>query len=176
MDIIEIIKDAFVFPSKDLKLLLIYELLSIVAAVFLTIGILVYVLGFVNPECFLWGGIAVIISMVIGWVLSGYLISIIKSGMRKVTKSMISNSKSKLSAKAFATRINNFFYVYLENLILHIISKRRRIKNYSCIYIYSQFLLYPFFNAKILLKKDILNQCINCYSEKYLLYQSGDKL
>ena len=81
MDIIEIIKDAFVFPSKDLKLLLIYELLSIVAAVFLTIGILVYVLGFVNPECFLWGGIAVIISMVIGWVLSGYLISIIKSGI-----------------------------------------------------------------------------------------------
>ena len=81
MDVIEIIKDAFVFPSKDLKLLLIYELLSIVAAVFLTVGLLVYVLGVVNPECFLWGGIAVIISMVIGWVLSGYLISIIKSGI-----------------------------------------------------------------------------------------------
>ena len=40
-----------------------------------------YVLGFVSPECFLWGGIAVIISMLIGWVLSGYLISIIKSGI-----------------------------------------------------------------------------------------------
>ena len=40
-----------------------------------------YVLGFVSPECFLWGGIAVIISMLIGWVLSGYLISVIKSGI-----------------------------------------------------------------------------------------------
>lgn len=38
-------------------------------------------MGFVSPECFLWGGIAVIISMLIGWVLSGYLISVIKSGI-----------------------------------------------------------------------------------------------
>jgi hypothetical protein len=81
MEVIEIIKDAFVFPSKDIRMLLIYELLAVLAAGFSVIGTLVYVLGFVNPECFLWGGMAVIISILIGWVLSGYLISVIKSGI-----------------------------------------------------------------------------------------------
>ena len=81
MDVIEIIKDAFVFPSKDIRMLLIYELLAVLAAGFSVIGTLVYVLGFVSPECFLWGGMAVIISMLIGWVLAGYLISVIKSGI-----------------------------------------------------------------------------------------------
>lgn len=81
MDVIEIIKDAFVFPSKDIKILLIYFLLSVLAGAFLTIGTLVYVLGFITPQCFLWGGLAVIISMLIGWVTYGYLISVIKSGI-----------------------------------------------------------------------------------------------
>ena len=81
MDVMNIIKDSFVFPSKNIKLLLIFELLSIIAGAFSVIGTIVYVLGFITPECFMWGGIAVIVSMVIGWILSGYLISVIKSGI-----------------------------------------------------------------------------------------------
>lgn len=81
MNVIDIIKDSFVFPSKNIKLLVIFELLSIIAGVFSVIGTVVYVLGFVIPECFMWGGIAVIVSMLIGWILSGYLISVIKSGI-----------------------------------------------------------------------------------------------
>ncbi len=81
MDIMDIIKDSFVFPSKNIKLLLIFELLSIVAGAFSVIGTIVYVLGFISPECFMWGGIAVIVSMLIGWILSGYLISVVKSGI-----------------------------------------------------------------------------------------------
>lgn len=81
MDIIEIIKDSFLFPSKDIKLLLIYELLAIVAGVFSIVGTVVYALGFITPECFMWGGIAVIVSMLIGWILSGYLVSVVKSGI-----------------------------------------------------------------------------------------------
>ena len=81
MDVIEIIKDSFVFPSKDIRILLIYVVLSIVASAFSVIGTLVYLLGIVTPEYFMWGGIAVIVSMLIGWVLSGYLVSVIKSGI-----------------------------------------------------------------------------------------------
>ena len=81
MDIMEIIKDSFAFPSKNIKLLLIFELLSIIAGAFSVIGTIVYVLGFITPECFMWGGITVIVSMVIGWILSGYLISVVKSGI-----------------------------------------------------------------------------------------------
>ena len=81
MDVIEIIKDAFIFPSKNIKMLLIYVLLSIVAGIFSVMGTVVYTLGFINPEWFLWGGMAVVLSTLIGWVLSGYLISVIKSGI-----------------------------------------------------------------------------------------------
>ena len=44
-------------------------------------GMLVYALGVVVPEFFMWGGIAVVIAMLIGWLMSGYLITVIKSGI-----------------------------------------------------------------------------------------------
>ena len=81
MDVIEIIKDAFVFPSKNIQILLFYVLLSVVAGAFSIGGTLVYVLGVISPEFFMWGGLAFVISMLIGWVLSGYLVSVIKSGI-----------------------------------------------------------------------------------------------
>ena len=81
MDVIDIIKDSFIFPSKDMKTLLIYVLLSLIAGAFSFIGILVYILGFVQPECFMWGGMAIVVSMLIGWVMYGYSVSVIKSGI-----------------------------------------------------------------------------------------------
>ena len=81
MKVTEIISDAFVFPSKNIKMFLIYVILSFLVAVFSAMGISIYVLGFVVPECFLWGGIAGIVSMLIGWIMSGYSISVIKSGI-----------------------------------------------------------------------------------------------
>jgi len=81
MEVIDLIKDAFLFPSKNVKVLLIYIILAILVGGLSTTGILAYALGFVVPECFLWGGLAIVIAMVIGWVMSGYLISVIKSGI-----------------------------------------------------------------------------------------------
>lgn len=81
MEIIEIIKDALVFPSTDLRTFFIFVLLTIFAGVFSTVGILFYILGVLNAEFFLWGGLAAIVAMLIGWVMSGYSISVIKSGI-----------------------------------------------------------------------------------------------
>ena len=81
MDVIDIIKDSFIFPSKDMKTLLIYVLLSLIAGAFSLVGILVYILGFIQPECFMWGGMAIVVSMLIGWVMYGYSVSVIKSGI-----------------------------------------------------------------------------------------------
>nr|WP_295162232.1 DUF4013 domain-containing protein [uncultured Methanobrevibacter sp.] len=81
MEVIDLIKDAFLFPSKNVKVLLIYIILAILVGGLSTTGTLMYALGFVVPEGFLWGGLAVVIAMVIGWVMSGYLISVIKSGI-----------------------------------------------------------------------------------------------
>lgn len=81
MDIMDIIKDSFVFPSNDIKTLLIYVVLSVVAAAFCVFGAIMYAMGIAVPELFMWGGIAIVISLLIGWVLSGYLITVIKSGI-----------------------------------------------------------------------------------------------
>ena len=81
MNVMEIIKDAFVFPSQNIQVLLIYVVLSIVAGVLSVGGAVTYALGIVSPECFMWGGLAFVVAMLIGWVLSGYLISVIKSGI-----------------------------------------------------------------------------------------------
>lgn len=81
MEVIEIIKDAFEFPSKDMKILLVYIVLSLLAGAFSLGGALMYGLGFFNSELFLWGGLALIIAMVIAWVMYGYSISVIKSGI-----------------------------------------------------------------------------------------------
>jgi len=81
MEIMEIIKDAFVFPSKNIKVLLIYVVLALLVGLFSFMGVLVYAFGTVVPECFLWGGLAIVLAMVIGWLMSGYLISVIKSGI-----------------------------------------------------------------------------------------------
>ena len=81
MEIVEIIKDALVFPSTDLRTFFIFVLLTIFASVFGTVGILLYILGVLNAEFFLWGGLAAIVAILIGWVMSGYSISVIKSGI-----------------------------------------------------------------------------------------------
>ena len=81
MEVIEIIKDAFEFPSKDMKILLVYIVLSLLAGAFSLGGALMYGLGFYKSELFLWGGLALIIAMVIAWIMYGYSISVIKSGI-----------------------------------------------------------------------------------------------
>ena len=81
MNIGEIIKDSFVFPSKNIKILLIYIVLSIAASLLSIGGVIFYLIGFISPEFLMWGGMACVISMLIGWLLSGYLISVVKSGI-----------------------------------------------------------------------------------------------
>lgn len=83
MKITEIIKDAFLFPSKNTGRFAIYLLLSVLMAGFILGGILTYGLGFLDGQNFLLGGIYLIIALLIGCILTGYHISIIKSGIER---------------------------------------------------------------------------------------------
>jgi len=89
MEVMQIIKDAFVFPSKDMRTLLIYVLLSIVASIFIFCGTIAYIISFIDPQFFLFGGLAFIVAMLIGWIMAGYLISVVKSGIDR--ESMVPN-------------------------------------------------------------------------------------
>lgn len=82
MDITEIIKDAFVFPSKNLGALAIYIVLSIVVSFLAVGGIFTSVFGIMDSGAYIViGAILFIISLIIGFIMSGYQVSVIKSGI-----------------------------------------------------------------------------------------------
>ena len=81
MNITEIIKNAFIFPSKNAGKFAIYLLLSVLMTAFALGGALTYGLGIFDSQNYLFGGFYLIISMLIAFVLAGYHISIIKSGI-----------------------------------------------------------------------------------------------
>ena len=81
MDIIDIIKESFIFPSKNLKELIIYIVLTFLIG-FFTVGTFVSVYIALPQNHFpLLGTIFTIISLIIGLIVTGYQISILKSGI-----------------------------------------------------------------------------------------------
>ena len=81
MNILGIIKDSFLFPSKNTGRFAIYLLLSVLAEGLIIGGLFTYGLGIFNGENYLLGGIYIIISMLIGFIICGYHIKVIKSGI-----------------------------------------------------------------------------------------------
>lgn len=76
-----IIKDAFLFPSKNIGRYAIYLLLSVLMVSFALGGILTYLLGLFDATNYLLGGMYLIIAMIIGFIIAGYHIKIIRSGI-----------------------------------------------------------------------------------------------
>ena len=82
MEITEIIKEAMIFPSKDLAKLAIYIVLSIIAALLAIVGIALFAIGLVDEPVFaLLGFIILIAGIILGFVITGYQVSILKSGI-----------------------------------------------------------------------------------------------
>lgn len=81
MNVLGIIKDAFLFPSRNTGRFAIYLLLSVLMVGFIIGGILTNLLGVINSENYLLGGMYFIIALLIGFVMAGYQIRVIKSGI-----------------------------------------------------------------------------------------------
>lgn len=81
MNVTEIIKDAFLFPSKDAGKFAIYFLLSLFMVWFAFEGVFTYAFGLIDAKNYLIGGICLIISLLIGFIIAGYHIRVIKSGI-----------------------------------------------------------------------------------------------
>ncbi len=81
MNLIRIIKDAFLFPSKNAERFAVYLLLSVLMVLFAVGGVFTYSFGIINAENYLIGGIYLIIAMLIGFIIAGYHIKVIKSGI-----------------------------------------------------------------------------------------------
>ena len=81
MDITEIIKNAFVFPSKNLETLSIYAILSLLSGAFAVEGVITFIFGIIDIGNFLIGAIYIIIAIIIGLITRRISIQCIKSGI-----------------------------------------------------------------------------------------------
>jgi hypothetical protein len=81
MEIREIIKDALIFPTRNLETLSIYAILSILSAAFLTEGIITCIFGIVDIINLVIGIIFIIIAIIIGLLTRRISIDCIKSGI-----------------------------------------------------------------------------------------------
>ncbi len=82
MEIMEIIKEAMVFPSHELSKLAIYIALSVVAVLLAGLGFVFIILGFADNILWAILGILIfILGLCISFIVSGYLVTIIKCGI-----------------------------------------------------------------------------------------------
>lgn len=85
MEIMDIIKESFVFPSQNLEKLAIYIVLTFIMGLFAAGGVVSGVFAAMdNSVYFVFTAIFIIISIVIALIMSGYHINIIKSGIDQV--------------------------------------------------------------------------------------------
>ncbi len=82
MEILDIIKDSFIFPSNNLEKLAIYIVLSFVLGLFAVGGALSIYLASENSSIyFILTAILFLIALIIGLIITGYQVYIVKSGI-----------------------------------------------------------------------------------------------
>lgn len=81
MNIREIIKNAFIFPSKNLETLSIYAILTLLSGAFIFEGVVKTILGIFDIGNIIIGVICIIISFLIGLITRRISIQCIKSGI-----------------------------------------------------------------------------------------------
>ena len=81
MEISEIIKNALVFPSKNLETLSIYAILTLLSGAFIFEGIVTCIFGIIDLWNLVIGAIYIIIALIIGLITRRISIQCIKSGI-----------------------------------------------------------------------------------------------
>lgn len=117
MKMTEIIKDSFLFPSKNSGRYAIYLLLTSLMVLFAIGGIITCAFGILYAENYLTGGMYLIISMLIAFIIAGYHIKVLKSGI-----DLDDNVPSFKLYEDFMTGFDNFvvliFYFLIPALIV----------------------------------------------------------
>ena len=81
MEIIEIVKNAFIFPSKNLEILSIYAILSLLSSAFAVQGVITFIFGIVGIGNFILGAVYIVIAVILGLIARRISIQCIKSGI-----------------------------------------------------------------------------------------------
>ena len=81
METIEIIKEAFIFPSQNIEKLAIYILVTFVLAIFVAGGAILSVLGVNQSFYLIFAFILFILGVVVALFITGYQVGVLKSGI-----------------------------------------------------------------------------------------------
>lgn len=81
METIEIIKEAFIFPSQNIEKLAIYILVTFVLAIFVAGGAILSVLGVNQSFYLIFAFILFILGVVVALIITGYQVGVLKSGI-----------------------------------------------------------------------------------------------
>ncbi|WP_407422933.1 DUF4013 domain-containing protein [Methanobrevibacter sp.] len=82
MEIMEIIKEGMIFPSNDFAKLAIFIVFTVVAVLLAAVGFVLIAVGIADSAIWLILGIIVLIAaLILGFIIIGYQVSIIKSGI-----------------------------------------------------------------------------------------------
>ena len=81
MEITEIVKNAFLFPSKNLETLSVYAILSLLSGAFAIEGVVTLIFGIIDIGNLVIGAIYIIIAIIIGLITRRISIQCIKSGI-----------------------------------------------------------------------------------------------
>ena len=81
MDILEIVKNAFIFPSKNLEILSIFAILSLLSGAFAADGIVTFIFGIVDVGNFILGVVYIVIAVILGLITQRISIQCVKSGI-----------------------------------------------------------------------------------------------
>ena len=82
MEILDIIKDAFIFPTNNLEKLAIYIVLTFVVGLFIVGGAILTALGIMDTSYLsILGVILVIVGIILSLIISGYQLGIMKTGI-----------------------------------------------------------------------------------------------
>lgn len=82
MEIIDIIKESLIFPSRDLAKVAIFIAITFVSVILAVLGAVLFALGMVDNVFYAFLGAVIFIgALVLGFMMSGYQVSIIKSGI-----------------------------------------------------------------------------------------------
>lgn len=82
MEILDIIKDSFIFPTNNLEKLAIYLVLTVVVGLLIGGGVVLTALSFMDSSSLaIVGVILFIIGLILSFIISGYQLGILKSGI-----------------------------------------------------------------------------------------------
>lgn len=119
MEILDIIKESFIFPSQNLEKLVIYLVLVVVVGILIGGGAVLAALSFVSESYLsIIGVILFIIGLILSFIISGYQVGILKTGIDQVDKAPAFDWKNNIITGIKLLVVNIVYFIIPAIIVL----------------------------------------------------------